>query len=197
MTKFGGWNVKFNKNFPQRIASALGKLNELCGCGYEPIAYLADQQVNGINHAVLLEQTVFNGRDSKNAVIAVFNEQPNVIDVSTIDIHRIVESGGALGGTKIEMTLDIPEEAATAFAEQFNGFTGGSVNALVYIGSKMAKGINYIYIAEYKATVLDAVSELVLITVSPLEKRANFERVFDYGVNDTATLGYAFTWLRA
>ena len=63
----GGWNIGVvTGGMPQKVATAFGKLAEqLIGCEYTPIAYLGSQQVNGINHAVLAEQTVITGKDTK------------------------------------------------------------------------------------------------------------------------------------
>ena len=133
---------------------------------------------------------MFCGRDSHNAVIAVLNEQPNSLDISVVDIHRIVESGGALGGTKIEMLTDIPEDIQKIWDTQFEGFTGSKIEPKVYLSNKMTKGLNYTFLAVYNDI------EYVLITINPMEQRADFERVFDKGVNDKATFGYAFTWLK-
>ena len=58
LTKFGGWEAKFSKNFLQKIASAVGELGELVGASYEAVAYMGTQPVNGVNHAVLAQQTV-------------------------------------------------------------------------------------------------------------------------------------------
>ena len=64
----GGWEVKVSNNFPQKVASSLSSFNEqILGAEYVPISYLGSQVVNGINHAVLAEQTLLTGRDPKNA----------------------------------------------------------------------------------------------------------------------------------
>ena len=71
----GGWsvNVEVGK-MPQKVATAFSKLGDLVGASYTPIAYLGSQVVNGINHAVLAEQTVLTGKDTKNIVVIIFNE---------------------------------------------------------------------------------------------------------------------------
>lgn len=180
MNIFGGWEVKFSTSYPQKVATALGKLNEtLLGAEYKPIAYLGSQAVNGINHAVLAEQTLIVGKDSKNAVVIVFNEQPGAMDLALVAIRTIVESGGALGGTTIDMTTDIPKEAMAAFEVAMVGFVGSKIEPVVYIGSQVTKGTNFIMIAEVTPVVPDATTSLAIITVNELDGSIKFESVFD------------------
>lgn len=203
MLKFGGWNVNVpHDKYPQKIASAIGNLTELIGlgCEYEAIAYLGYQEVNGTNHAVLAQQTVMNGKDTKNAVVIVFNEKPGAMDVSVTDIRRVVESGGELGGVKVDMYKDIPQEAQDAFNTVIDGWTGTKITPFAYVGSQVARGTNYILAAEIKRVVPDAVPDVALVIVNPMDKKMYFERIFEIGANDDIDsvnkLGYAFTWLK-
>ena len=76
----GGYTIKVSTSgLPQKVASGFDKVfKDFTGASYTPIAYLGSQLVNGTNHAVLAEQTIMNGKDTKNAVIMVFNEKPGV-----------------------------------------------------------------------------------------------------------------------
>jgi hypothetical protein len=78
---------------PEKIATAVGDL-KIVGAEYTPIAYLGSQVVNGINHAVLAEQLVVAGKDTKNVVVIMFNERPE--GVTLVGIERVLESGGEL-----------------------------------------------------------------------------------------------------
>ena len=64
----GSWNVDVTVGkLPQKVATAVGKLNEsIVGTEYTPIAYLGSQVVNGINHAVLAEQVIVTGKIRRN-----------------------------------------------------------------------------------------------------------------------------------
>lgn len=196
MNKFGGWQINISKNMPQKVATVMSELstNKL-GCEYSPIAYLGFQQVNGTNHAVLAEQIQLTGRDSKNAVVVVINEQPGAIDTSVVDIHRIVESGGVLGGVNIEMSLGIPEDVQKIFDKKIEKFTGAKVEPFAYVGSQVTKGIDYILIAKVAPVVLGDKTELAIVVVNEMEDVIKFERVFEPGKKDNSPLGYAFTWL--
>ena len=182
MSKFGGWNVDVLRDkFPQKIATAVAEFEggEVLGAGYKAIAYLGTQEVNGINHAVLMEQTIFSGADTVNAVVVVFNEKPNSKDVVVSDIRRIVEAGGKLGGTKVHMTTEIPQEVKDVFNTVINGFTGSTVKPFVYVGEKQVKGTDYKLIAEVKPVVPNAKTHLSIVTVNGMENTINFENVFE------------------
>lgn len=73
----GSWDVKVVVgSLPEKVATAVGELGEkLIGAEYTPIAYLGSQLVNGTNHAVLAEQVLTTGRDTKNIVVLTFNEK--------------------------------------------------------------------------------------------------------------------------
>jgi hypothetical protein len=177
MSKFGGWEIKVSEGMPQKVASAMGKLDELLGAKYIPVLYLGSQVVNGTNHAVLAEQTVITGEDSKNAVIVVVNEKPNSMDAAVVDIHRIVESGGKLGGTKIEMSTEIPAEAQEAFDKAREGFVGSNIKPIAYIGSKITKGIEYKLLVIVEPVVPNPVSSVAVLTVNSMDKKMTFEDV--------------------
>ena len=84
---------------PQKVASAFSEvLGELLGAEYTPIAYLGEQLVNGTNHAVLAEQTLVNGKDTKNVVVVILNERGDSFTLSNIE--RVVETGAPLGGAE-------------------------------------------------------------------------------------------------
>ena len=181
MYKFGGWEIApKHDSMPQKVATAFASVGEtLIGAKYDFVAYLASQTVNGTNHAVLAEQTVMNGEDSKNAVVMVFNEKPGTMDVSLVDIHRVVESGGKLGGLAIAMSQEIPEEAEAAFKAATEGTLGVTFKPFAYIGSKVVKGINYLLVAEATAVVKNPVTELVILTVNGMTKTFDVERLMD------------------
>lgn len=186
LSKFGGWEVKFSTTeIPQKVATALGYLeDDVFHTQYRPAAYLASQPVNGINHAILAEQTVTNGKDAKNAVVMVWNEKPKSLDVALTDIFRIVESGGPLGGTVVTISEGIPDEAKEALKSVLAEWTGIGVEPLMFLGHQMAKGINYKLLAKTFPIYRAPNPELTVVTVNSLIKKMEFEPVFRRGVND-------------
>lgn len=199
ITKFGGWNSQVpHDKYPQKVASAIANLNKLLGfgCEYEAIAYLANQEVNGVNHAILVQQTVTIGKDTVNAAYVVLHEKPGVTDLALVDVHRVAEGGGPLGGLKVEMSLTLPTEAQATYNAIYGGATGINVEPIAYVGSSVTKGTNYTFVANVNRVVQNPVIELALVTINALEKKPVYERFFEAGSVEAknAALGYAFTW---
>lgn len=192
----GNWEVNINVNgMPQKIASAVSKLSEtLVGAEYDPIAYLGSQQVNGLNHAVLAEQTVVTGRDSKNIVMLIFNEKPNEREATLVSIDRIVEGGDALGGTQINATTVIPEEAMNEWRTAFEGFIGSDVIPFALLATQVVKGTNFIFAATLTPVAPGAKSKVVIVTLNSMTGTLAFADPFKTA--QEASLGYAFTWLK-
>ena len=171
---FGNWdiNVVLNK-LPQKIATAFASLGEtILGAQYTPIAYLGSQQVNGINHAVLAEQTIITGKDTKNIVLIIFNEKPE--GASLVSIERIVESGEGFGGIVIDVKTEIPENAKAIFNESIGNFVGSSITPFALLATQMTKGMDYIFVATVTPVVPEAKPTVAIVTVNSLEKKISF-----------------------
>lgn len=195
----GAWKIDVNASgaLPQKVATAFGKLSEqLVGAEYTPIAYLGEQVVNGTNYAVLAEQLILTGKDTKNVVLMIFNVKPNDMEATLVNIERVVESGGELGGIQVDVQTNIPEEAMTAFNTTLEGFLGSKIEPFALLGTQVTKGTNYIFAAKVTPMTLNGEPEVQLITVNPMTKDIIFTNIMDSKQN-VATLGYAFTWLKA
>lgn len=193
----GSWNVKVTVDgMPQKVATAIGELAEqLIGCEYKPIAYLGSQVVNGTNHAVLAEQTVLTGKDTKNVVVLIFNEKPNEMKATLVNIERVIEQGGEMGGIQVDAKTDIPAEAKEAFDNAFEGFVGSKVEPFAYLGSQVVKGVNYIFAAELTSVTAEPVTKVCLVTVNGMTGEVACSDLLD-SRSDIMSLGYAFTWLK-
>jgi hypothetical protein len=158
------------------------------------IAYLGSQKVNGINHAVLAEQTILTGRDSKNVVILIFNEKPNAKEVTLVSVDRILEGGLPMGGTKIDINLveDISKEVMSIWNEAFERWVGAKVTLIALLGTKVVKGTNFIFIATINGLMPESKDELMLVTINDLNKRISFTDLLADKTDHA--LGYAFSW---
>lgn len=189
----GGWNVNVSNNMPQKVATAVGKLSEtILGAEYQPIFYLGSQVVNGVNHAVLAEQLITTGRDTKNIVILVFNEKPGDIELSLVGIDRVLESGGQLGGTTVDVDTDISDGILSVWNDAFEGYVGLKITPLALLGTQLVNGMNYTFIAEGEGIVLEPEKEVFLVTINDKTKRVSITNAL---VNrQEASIGYAFNW---
>lgn len=185
----GSWEVFVTDKMPQKVASAFNGL-DLIGAEYEFIAYLGSQQVNGVNHAVLAKQTVVTGRDTENVVLMIFNEKG--MDCNLINIERLVEGGPALGGMHIDATTNIPDDALDAFNSILADRVGANINPFALLGTKVTKGVNYLFAATLEPVVQNPVAEVVLMMVNSMTRESRIVNVLDSKLSNA--LGYAFTW---
>ena len=192
-SNLGEWTVNVSVgSMPQKVASAFGNLN-LMGAEYTPIAYLGSQLVNGTNHAVLAEQLLITGRDQKNIVLMIFNEKGE--DVTLVNIERVLEGGAPMGGIKIDVQTEIPEDIKAAFHKRFEGYVGAHLEPVVYLGSQVTKGINYILLTVISGIRPCEDTTVALTIINPLTNERAFVDILT-GASNVASLGYAFTWLK-
>lgn len=192
----GVWDINVNTHsLPQKVASAMSALEtQLIGTKYKAIAYLGTQIVNGTNHAVLAEQTVLTGKDSKNIVILVFNEKPDNKEATLVSIDRILEGGPSLGGTNIDVKDDenIPEEVMEIWTDACHHCLGSRMTPIALLGTKVTNGINYIFIATVDSQLPESRVELALIIVNDLTRRMSFVDLLADKTDQA--LGCAFSW---
>ena len=186
----GGWNIDVNTHgMPQVVASAMANL-EILGATYESIAYLGSQLVNGTNHAVLAEQIITTGRDTKNIVLMIFNEKPNDMEATLVSIDRIVEGGMPLGGIQIDVNDNIHVDVADALGK----LVGSKIEPIAMLGKQVVNGVNYILAATVTPVVPDAQTKAVVLTVNP--EIGSMSAADIMTTRQEASLGYAFTWLK-
>ena len=185
----GSWNVNvIVDGMPEKVATAFGKLGEeLVGAEYTPIAYLGSQVVNGTNHAVLAEQTVLTGKDTKNVVVVVFNEKPGEMDLTLVGIEHVVDEGGKLGGIDVDVKTKIPVEAQEALAKVLEGYVGVDVNAFALLGTQVTTGVNYIFAAEVKSVTAEPVTNVDVVVANPMTNEIAFSDILA-GKEDLKTL---------
>jgi len=194
----GTWKIDVTVGgMPEAVATAFAKTNaQLLGAEYTPIAYLGSQIVNGTNHAVLAEQLVVTGKDTKNIVLMIFNQKPEQVgDATLVNIERVLESGGKDGGIAIDVETEIPEEAMNTFNTAFESFCGSKVEPFALLGTQVTTGINYIFAAEVTSVTEVPVKSVALVTVNGLTNSVSFADILTSKL-DIMNLGTAFTWLR-
>lgn len=190
---FGKWNIDVSVGaMPQKVVTAMGKLNEMLGVEYEGIAYLGSQVVNGTNHAVLAEQIVLTGRDTKNIVVIVFNEKPGDMELTLVGIDRVYESGAQMGGAVVDAKTVIPEDALAVWNDAFDGFVGSKVEPFALLGTQLVNGMNYVYAATMTPVTLDAETWVVLVTINSKTESVKFVDIMES--RQKGSLGYSFTW---
>lgn len=187
------WKIDISREMPQKIASAMAGLGEtILGTEYQEIVYLGSQQVNGINHAVLAEQTVLTGRDTKNVVVLIFNEKPGDREATLVSIERVLEGGMPFGGTNIEVMTDLPEEVRNVWNAAFDGFVGSNVEPIALLGTRPTNGYQYFFAATVTPVAPNAETMAVLVVIDPKNERISMKHLLTSKAE--GSFGYAFTW---
>ena len=182
---YGNWNINIINTMPQVIATAFADLSDkLVGAEYTFIAYFGSQIANGTNHAVLAEQLITTGKDSKNIVVMIFNEKPEGVVLVSID--RVLESGGLLGGTSIDVRFNIAGVAKDVWEDAFKDFVGSKITPCALLGTQILTGTKYIYLATI------GVKSVVVVTVDVMFNKTSFVDIL--ASKQESSLQYAFNW---
>lgn len=190
---FGSWNINVSKNMPEKVATAVAKLSEdHLGAIYTPIAYLGSCLVNGTNHAVLMEQKIIAGLDTKNVVVVIFNEQPGYIDLTLVSIERILESGGEFGGVTVDVKTELSGDAKDVWNTAFEGFVGSDLDPFAVLGTQVTNSVEYIYAVKVTPVTEHGVATVKIVSINNVEKVVRFVDVLPSKFE--ASLGYSFTW---
>lgn len=191
------WNIHVSTTgMPDKVASAFAKLNtDLFGAEYSFIAYLGDQQVHGINHAVLAEQVLTTGRDTRNIVVVIFNEKPNEVVATLAAVERVVEGGAEFGGIDIDpKTKGMPLEALATWMKAFDGYVGAKIEPpFVYLGKQEVNGTNYIFATEVEPITLTNTRKAYIVTLNDTTGMVAMKDILTDKYEES--LGYTFTWL--
>lgn len=194
MGKVGRWDVNVTVgSMPEKVATAFGELN-MVGAEYEPIAYLGSQVVNGVNHAVLAEQIVTTGRDTKNIVTMIFNERGDACTL--VGIERVVESGGEMGGITVDpRTGELPKDATDALNNVLEGFVGADVKPFALLGTQITKGTCYIFAATITPVALDRPIRAALVVANDMTGDLSMTDLLTTKY-DVMQLGYQYAWVK-
>ena len=88
MIIFGGINVVEQPELtkmPQEAATAWSAVTELVGAKYKPIAYVGSQQVKGVNHVFIAEQTLMTATPERRIVTVKVNVYEGKAEHLTIE----------------------------------------------------------------------------------------------------------------
>lgn len=170
----GDWTVNIDVNgMPEKVATAVAKLSEqLVGAEYTPIAYLGSQLVNGINHAVLAEQLLITGKDTKNIVVLIFNEKG--MDCSLVNIERVLTGGEGMGATTIDVKTDIPQEAKEAYDNTMLGYVGFSIKLFALLATQITHGTEYYFAASVEPMTLEGKPTVAIVKINDMLKSVEF-----------------------
>lgn len=166
----GGWNIDVNKGtLPEKVATGFTEVfNNIVGATYIPLVYVGSQIVNGINHAIVAEQTLITNPPVKNIVLVVLNEKP--IDeikssFTVVSIEPVITGNDLMGGISVE-TQDITPETRVVFNKAIGNMVGATYKPLYLVATQVVNGMNYFFLAQQNLATLDNDEHLVEVEIN-------------------------------
>lgn len=178
----GAWTVNVSTGpIPQEIATAFGKVTNLLGAKYEYLAHLGSQVVNGINHAILAEQTILDQDATKNIVIVVLNIRQG--DISLVGIQHVLDGSPSTfkGGIVVKGLVPPSAEAMADFKVATEHFVGSDIKPFAQLATQVVKGINYFLAAEVTPVYPNAKKTVDIVMVNSMcTPKLTFRTIFPF-----------------
>jgi hypothetical protein len=179
----GAWKINvITDPMPQELATAFGKVTQLMGATYAPIACIGSQLVNGVNYAFLAEQTIMSLDGNKNIVVVILNVKPvsgGLPEVSLVSIQPVLAGSprGTCGGVIVDPKVPVPEETMKVYNAVMAGFVGSDVKPFAQLATQVVKGVNYFLAAEVTPVYPGAEAEIDLLLVNDLCDTRKFTKI--------------------
>lgn len=168
----GGWTLKLERanKLPQALESAFTKLfADRLGGSYNPLYYVGTQQVNGINHKLIVERTkqVSGGKTIKDFAVVTINIPAG--DIRGERASKVSEEDA----TDFCLRDEIEKGVKKAMLE----FAGANHKPILELGTQVVKGINYHFICESTAAYSDAEPYLTRVAVNNFQDKWTIDEV--------------------
>ncbi len=165
----GGYTAAESLAITDAFKNVFEKATEqLDGVDYTPVAYLSSQVVAGTNHRVLCKaQTVVPNAVPTYAILTVYEDLQGNAEVTEI-INSKAEANypaGLSGGWSETETPAVTDEAKTALEKATETLTGAEYTPVALLATQVVAGTNYRILCESRATVPNAETGYVIVTV--------------------------------
>ena len=165
----GGWTKADSPVITEEFTKVFDKATEtLTGVEYVPVAYLASQVVAGTNHRVLCRATAtVPGAETGYAIVTVYEDLQGGAEITAIADCDAQENivGGVDGGWAAPDSPAVTEEAAQALTKACETLTGAEYTPVALLAAQVVAGMNYRILCESRATVPNAETQYVIVTV--------------------------------
>ena len=182
MALLGGWSLATDLNVSltdEEKARFDKALEGFTGAGYEPVAVLASQLVNGKNYAYLCEQIPLTSKSIPHWVVAVVYENlqgeaslTNIAEIDLTDLKVLdnIDTSAALGAWEIAVPGDAltpltNEDAQAAFDAAAAKYLGVDLKPLSLLGTQVVAGMNFKYLCYGQTVTETPVSGLYVVDV--------------------------------
>ena len=158
-------------------------METLTGVEYTPVAYLSSQVVAGTNHRVLCKATP-TVPDAKTtySIVTIYEDLNGNAEVSNVQESTISAEFPELDGGWAEAESPaLTTEANAAFTKACETLTGMEYTPVALIATQVVAGTNYQILCEAKATVPNAETSYMVVTVyADLEGNAEITETVDF-----------------
>lgn len=178
----GGWEIVDNEAaaLPEEVQAAFEKaLEKFTGSEMKPVAYVANQFVEGTNYMILCEAATTTAEPVTTYQMAViYADLEGNAELTTIkefSMGQYLEEGDGgsdqgeiSGGWSVPEELagsPIPEEAQKAFDKATETFTGSTLEPIALLETQVVAGMNYAFICKSTPAVQEPVPSIQIVTV--------------------------------
>ena len=180
----GGWTRAESPAITDDFKKVFEKATaELTGVDYEPVAYLSSQVVAGKNHRVLCTATVVvPDAEPTYAILQIYEDLQGNAEVTEIrSCEAKAESSGTDGGWSESDTFAVTDEAKAALEKACETLTGAEYTPVALLATQVVAGTNYRILCESKATVPNAETGYVIVTVyADLQGNAEITETYEF-----------------
>ena len=186
----GGWTKAESPVITEDFRNVFDKATQtLVGVEYVPVAYLSSQVVAGMNHCVLCKATAtVPDAQTTYAIVTVYEDLKGgaeITDVAECDAQANIAVGDVNGGWSEPESPAVPEEALQALTKACETLTGMEYTPVALLATQVVAGMNYRLLCEAKATVPDAETKYVIVTVyADLQGNAEITDTAEFGSLD-------------
>ena len=120
---------------------------------------------------------------------AIINAETEVVKMDFITLNNGTKAPQVGIGTFLMQ----PKDAQEAWNRAFEGFVGSDVHPFAVLGTKVTKGLNYIFAAEMFPVGHPLEKRVTLVVVNDMAECPLFVDILP--ARGSGALGYAFTWL--
>ncbi len=164
----GGWSKADSLAITDDFRKVFDKAFEkFVGAEYTPVAYLASQVVAGTNHCVLCKaKPVVPDAPSTYAIVTIYEDlegNAEVTDIASCNVNADYANND--GGWAEAQAPAVTDDAKKVLEKATETLTGAEYTPVALLGTQVVAGVNYRLLCESRATVPDAESEYIIVTL--------------------------------
>lgn len=164
----GGWQTADDQKITDAQRKIFDKaMEKLVGVKYEPVAYLANQVVSGMNHCFLCKATVVRpGAAPTYTLVYIYENLSKECTILNIENLELPGKSGTLGGFTVAEDPAITPEIASIVDKASKIKLGASYEPIANIGTQVINGTNHVILCKVTAVTPGAQSRFALVQIA-------------------------------